>query len=98
MQGFRPLFRADGLPHGVLPLTTGLTCEEVFSALKTALVAALAMDEVPGSARVECWSYLEHDLADAKRECTAYLTLLASLSEEEISAEEKKRREAHAHG
>ena len=87
-----------GCRTGFYLLTTGLTCNEVFSALKTALVAALAMDEVPGSARVECGNYLEHDLADAKRECTAYLALLASLSEEEISAEEKKRREAHAHG
>lgn len=91
-------FGPMGCRTGFYLLTTGLTCEEVFSALKTALVAALAMDEVPGSARVECGNYLEHDLADAKRECTAYLTLLASLSEEEISAEEKKRREAHAHG
>ena len=47
-------FGPMGCRTGFYLLTTGLTCEEVFSALKTALVAALAMDEVPGSARVEC--------------------------------------------
>ena len=70
----------------------------ISDSLALAKRAALAMDEVPGSARVECGNYLEHDLADAKRECTAYLALLASLSEAEIAAEENKRREAHAHG
>ena len=85
-----------GCRTGFYLLTADLTCKEVFSALKAALKAALAMDEVPGSAREECGNYLEHDLADAKRECSLYLALLNSLTDDDIAAQETKRQEEHA--
>ena len=89
-------FGPMGCRTGFYLLTADLTCKEVFSALKAALKAALAMDEVPGSAREECGNYLEHDLADAKREFSLYLALLNSLTYDDIAAQETKRQEAHA--
>ena len=90
-------FGPMGCRTGFYLLTVGMTCEQVLSALKSAVIAALAMDEVPGAARIECGNYLQHDLADAKRECTAYLGLLAAISGEEIAEQEEKRTEAYAH-
>lgn len=33
--------------------------------------------EIPGARKIECGNYLEHDLADARREAEAYLKVLA---------------------
>ena len=36
---------------------------------------------IPGAAKRECGNYLEHDLAEAKREAAAYLRVLENCSE-----------------
>ena len=88
-------FGPMGCRTGFYLLTTDMSFADVLSALKAALVIALAMDAVPGSSRIECGNYLEHDLADAKRECTAYLSLLSSMKKDDIAKEEQLEREAH---
>lgn len=90
-------FGPMGCRTGFYLLTAGLTCAQVYSALTAALSAACAMDEVPGSARIECGNYREHDRIGARRECADYASLLAEITPEKIAAEEKKRQEAHAH-
>ncbi|MGN0621394.1 MAG: S-ribosylhomocysteine lyase [Porcipelethomonas sp.] len=44
--------------------------------------------KIPGSERLECGNYLEHDLADAKREAAEYLTILETLSEDKMNYKE----------
>ena len=36
---------------------------------------------IPGAAKRECGNYLEHDVAEAKREAAAYLRVLENCSE-----------------
>lgn len=37
--------------------------------------------EIPGSQKEECGNYLEHDLADARREADEYLSVLETITE-----------------
>ena len=40
--------------------------------------------DVPGVSRIECGNYLEHDLADAKREAEEYLPVLNGYTVEDL--------------
>ena len=72
-------FGPMGCRTGFYLLTLRLGYDEVLALLKDAIPAALALSAVPGSAKKECGNYLEHDLADAKRELCAYLAVLEQL-------------------
>ncbi len=61
---------------------------EVLAVVKDVLAKILAHEgEVFGAARVECGNYLDLDLADAKRECAAYLDVLNTKEEWSFSYE-----------
>ena len=68
-----------GCRTGFYLLTRNLSCDRVKELLISAIPAALALEEIPGSKREECGNYLEHDLADARRELKEYLTVLVNL-------------------
>ena len=72
-------FGPMGCRTGFYLLTLRLGYGEVLALLKEAIPAALALSAVPGSAKKECGNFLEHDLADAKRELSAYLAVLEQL-------------------
>ena len=72
-------FGPMGCRTGFYLLTLRLGYDEVLALLKEAIPAALALSAVPGSAKKECGNFLEHDLADAKRELCAYLAVLEQL-------------------
>ena len=72
-------FGPMGCRTGFYLLTLRLGYDEVLALLKEAIPEALALSAVPGSAKKECGNYLEHDLADAKRELCAYLAVLEQL-------------------
>ena len=72
-------FGPMGCRTGFYLLTVNLTRGEVLNLLKKACAVALTLDEIPGSKREECGNYLEHDLADAKREIAAYTEILKNL-------------------
>ena len=40
--------------------------------------------DIPGVSAIECGNYLEHDLADAKREATEYLPVISGYSVEQL--------------
>ncbi len=40
------------------------------------LEKCLALDYIPGAKKIECGNYRSHNLADAKKELTAYLSVL----------------------
>ena len=69
-------FGPMGCRTGFYLLTLRLGYDEVLALLKDAIPAALALSAVPGSAKKECGNFLEHDLADAKRELSADLAVL----------------------
>lgn len=72
-------FGPMGCRTGFYLLTVSLTRGEVLKLLKDCLAVALDLQEIPGSKREECGNYLEHDLADAKREIAAYLEILRKI-------------------
>ena len=72
-------FGPMGCRTGFYLLTTNLNYSEVKDLLIESFALADSFDEVPGNKREECGNYLEHDLADAKRECKEYLEILKSL-------------------
>ena len=72
-------FGPMGCRTGFYLLTVNLTGEQVIALLKECCDEALKFNEVPGSKREECGNYLEHDLADAKREITNYTEILEKL-------------------
>lgn len=69
-------FGPMGCRTGFYLLTVNLGFDETLKLLKESCVAALELTEIPGNKREECGNYLEHDLADAKREIAAYLKIL----------------------
>ena len=72
-------FGPMGCRTGFYLLTRNLSCDRVKELLKGAVAVAVSLDEIPGSSREECGNYLEHDLAEAKRELKEYLTVLVNL-------------------
>lgn len=72
-------FGPMGCRTGFYLLTVKLDYAQVLSLLKECIVIALTLKEVPGSHKEECGNYLEHDLADAQRELSLYLSLISSL-------------------
>lgn len=72
-------FGPMGCRTGFYLLTRNLSCNRVKELLKGAVAVAVSLDEIPGSSREECGNYLEHDLAEAKRELKEYLTVLVNL-------------------
>lgn len=72
-------FGPMGCRTGFYLLTRNLNYERVKELLQEAVAVALSLDEIPGSKREECGNYLEHDLADAKKELKEYLNILVAL-------------------
>ena len=72
-------FGPMGCRTGFYLLTTNLSYDDVKDLLIKSFTLADGFDEVPGNKREECGNYLEHDLADAKKECKKYLEILKSL-------------------
>lgn len=72
-------FGPMGCRTGFYLLTVNLSYEQVLALLRQAFRTALTLEEIPGNKREECGNYLEHDLADAKRECAEYLEILNNL-------------------
>ena len=44
--------------------------------------------EIPGSKRIECGNYLEHDLVSAKQEAKSFLAVLENVSADKMNYEE----------
>lgn len=60
--------------------------EEALKLFREAFAFAAAFEgEIPGAKRIECGNYLEHDLADAKREAAAYLKVLDAWTEDRFA-------------
>ena len=72
-------FGPMGCRTGFYLLTVHLSYEEVLPLLKEAIAETIAFDHIPGGTRKECGNYLEHDLAGAKEELSAYLAVLERL-------------------
>ena len=72
-------FGPMGCRTGFYLLTLHLSYAETLALLKEAIQKALALEAIPGSTKKECGNYLEHDLADAKKELTSYLAALEAL-------------------
>lgn len=72
-------FGPMGCRTGFYLLTVNMDEDEVISLLKECCREALKFEEIPGNRREECGNYLEHDLADGKREIENYLKILESL-------------------
>lgn len=73
-------FGPMGCRTGFYLLTVHMDKQQVLSMLKAAFRQAADFTSVPGSAKIECGNYLEHDLTAAKAECAAYLNVLENLS------------------
>ncbi len=69
-------FGPMGCRTGFYLLTMRKTYNEVKELIKQGILAALALDEIPGATRKECGNYLDHDLPAAKAELENYLTIL----------------------
>ena len=69
-------FGPMGCRTGFYLLTLRKSYAEGKELIKAGVLAALALDEIPGATRKECGNYLEHDLAGAKEELRNYLTIL----------------------
>ena len=69
-------FGPMGCRTGFYLLTVNMGYDEVLTMLKKAFTDADSFTEVPGSKKIECGNYLEHDLAEAKKECRTYLAVL----------------------
>lgn len=72
-------FGPMGCRTGFYLLTVRMTYDEVLKMLQDAFRKALEFKVVPGSAKIECGNYLEHDLDGALKECSEYLTVLEGL-------------------
>lgn len=72
-------FGPMGCRTGFYLLTVNLDYPAVLKLLKECCRVAIGLDEIPGNKREECGNYLEHDLADAKLEISAYLGILNDL-------------------
>lgn len=69
-------FGPMGCRTGFYLLTVNLDREQVTELLKDCCATSLTLTEIPGSKREECGNYLEHDLADARKEIKNYLEIL----------------------
>lgn len=72
-------FGPMGCRTGFYLLTVNMNYGEVKELIIEGIAEALKFDSVPGSEKVECGNYLEHDLDGAKIELTEYLRLLERL-------------------
>ena len=81
-------FGPMGCRTGFYLLVRDADNREVLAVVKDVLAKILAHEgEVFGASRVECGNYLDLDLADAKRECAAYLDVLNTKEEWSFSYE-----------
>ena len=72
-------FGPMGCRTGFYLLTVNLNYAQVLSLLKESFALALTFTQIPGSKREECGNYLEHNLADALKECKKYSEILNNL-------------------
>lgn len=73
-------FGPMGCRTGFYLLTVNLKYEELLPLLISSFRKALEFQSVPGSEKIECGNYLEHDLPEALKECREYLKILEALS------------------
>lgn len=74
-------FGPMGCRTGFYLLLKNVDKNDAFTLTLKSIERALEMTEIPGNKPKECGNYLEHDLADAKRELINYLEILRKLSE-----------------
>ncbi len=86
-------FGPMGCRTGFYLLTVNLHYRQVLNLLKEACSQCLLLNEVPGAHKSECGNYLDHDLKQAKLECSRYLSILNGLSDDDVSAEIQKEKE-----
>ena len=74
-----------GCRTGMYFLTRGLSNQEVLDCVKESYrFMATYEGEIPGAKIEECGNYLEHDLADCRREAAAYLEVLETLTVDDM--------------
>lgn len=73
-------FGPMGCRTGFYLLTVNMDREQTLDLLRDAFRQADDFTSVPGSAKIECGNYLEHDLGEAKKECKNYLKILEALA------------------
>ncbi len=70
-------FGPMGCRTGFYLLVRGIEPEAVIALVRDAFLFLKNFEgEIPGVSEIECGNYLEHDLADAKREAEEYLPVL----------------------
>ena len=69
-------FGPMGCRTGFYLLTGGLSYEQAKEAVIKGIKASLEMEQVPGSAEMECGNYKEHDLDGAKEILKKYLEVI----------------------
>jgi S-ribosylhomocysteine lyase len=72
-------FGPMGCRTGFYLLTTNMGYDEVLPLLIEAFKEGKDIDYIPGNKREECGNYLEHDLAQAKKDMQEYLDILLQL-------------------
>lgn len=77
------VFRADGLPDGVLshPPRQHEQGGRFAACARRIPFCGGFEGEIPGAKKIECGNYLEHDLTGAKQEAAAYCGVLSRCSE-----------------
>lgn len=78
-------FGPMGCRTGFYLLVRAVEPEDVITLVRNAFEFLRDFEgDVPGVSRIECGNYLEHDLADAKREAEEYLPVLNGYTVEDL--------------
>ncbi|MEG1509974.1 MAG: S-ribosylhomocysteine lyase [Clostridia bacterium] len=72
-------FGPMGCRTGFYLLLLGIQKQDAFELTKQVVADCLKQTVIPGCERKNCGNYLEHNLADAKKELSAYLEVLNNL-------------------
>ena len=72
-------FGPMGCRTGFYLLLFDMNKDEALALTKECVAKCLELDTIPGSKKIECGNYLSHNLADAKKELSAYLDVLNTL-------------------
>ena len=72
-------FGPMGCRTGFYLLLFDMNKDEALALTKECVAKCLELDTIPGSKKIECGNYRSHNLADAKKELSAYLDVLNTL-------------------
>ena len=72
-------FGPMGCRTGFYLLLFDMNKDEALALTKECVPKCLELDTIPGSKKIECGNYRSHNLADAKKELSAYLDVLNTL-------------------